>query len=179
MANNARIFAINAHDEQMYGDRPYSYHLDMVAAYLAPYGKDVLIIGYLHDVIEDTSSDRGQIESEFGPLVAECVTILTDEPGSSRAERKAKIYAKLAKVPGRAELALIVKAADRLANVQACIDDDKQSLLATYRNEHPTFRNAAYRSGLCDPFWFQLDNLLGEDVRSSPDPGEGHTSAIA
>ena len=64
---------------------------------------------HLHDVIEDTSIDREIIESEFGPLIAEYVTILTNEPGSDRAERKTKTCVRLAKVSGPAELALIVK----------------------------------------------------------------------
>ena len=58
------------------------------------------------------------------------------------------------------ELALIVKAADRLANVRACVADGNQRLLEVYRSEHPTFSRAAYRPSLCDTLWAELDSLL-------------------
>jgi len=76
----------------------------------------------------------------------------------------------LAAVTGPNEITLVVKTADRLANVRACVADDKQSLLAVYLSEHPVFRKSAYRSGLCDPLWDELDDLLsntGLDVNGS------------
>ena len=93
--------------------------------------------------------------------LAACVALLTDQPGANRKERKAAAYAKLAQVSGPLELALIVKAADRLANVRASVKDDNARMLQVYRGEHPTFRQAAYRPGLCDPLWSELDALLG------------------
>ena len=36
---NARGFAIDAHADQLYGSKPYSVHLDAVAAIAAPYGE--------------------------------------------------------------------------------------------------------------------------------------------
>ncbi len=36
----ARAFALEAHGEQKYGDHPYAYHLDAVAAIAAPYGEE-------------------------------------------------------------------------------------------------------------------------------------------
>lgn len=160
MIPQARSFAINAHGDQRYGDRPYVFHLEAVAKLLAPHGETAQVIGYLHDVIEDTAVTKEQIQQHFGELVAECVSLLTDLPGANRQERKAKTYAKLAQVNGSAQLALIVKTADRLANVQACIADHKQTLWEVYRSEHPAFKQAAYRRGLCDPLWNQLDPLL-------------------
>jgi guanosine-3',5'-bis(diphosphate) 3'-pyrophosphohydrolase len=35
--NRARAFAVAAHGDQMYGDQPYSFHLDMVAEILAAF----------------------------------------------------------------------------------------------------------------------------------------------
>ncbi len=125
----ARNFAIERHADQCYGDRPYSFHLDQVANIASAYGDDAVIIAYLHDVVEDTDTSVEEIESLFGPLVSQCVAILTDEPGAHREERKAKTYKKMAKVSGELELALIVKAADRLANIKACVADGKVELL--------------------------------------------------
>lgn len=164
MLDTARSFAVAAHGEQMYGDRPYAYHLDAVAALLAPYGEEAQVVGYLHDVVEDTEATAAEVAARFGEHVAACVSLLTDEPGYNRKERKAKTYAKLAQVHGRAELALVVKAADRLANVRACVADRKRNLWEVYRSEHAVFKNATYRAGLCDPLWSELEVMLSESA---------------
>jgi len=158
--DQARSFAIAAHGEQKYGDHPYSYHLDAVAAIAGLYGDEAGVVAYLHDTVEDTNATLAEIENQFGTKVAACVALLTDEPGANRKERKAKTYAKLAKVSGPTELALLVKVADRLANVRACVQDRKASLWEIYRSEQTAFKQAAYRPGLCEPQWAELDQLL-------------------
>ncbi|HSV52314.1 MAG TPA: HD domain-containing protein, partial [Burkholderiaceae bacterium] len=158
--DRARAYAIEMHGAQMYGLRPYAYHLDAVAGLLAPYGEEAQAVGYLHDVVEDTPATVAQVRSRFGAVVAACVALLTDEPGANRKERKAKTYAKLAKVTGEEELALLVKTADRLANVRECVADANGELWRMYRGEHAIFRSSAYRAGLCDPLWSELDELL-------------------
>jgi (p)ppGpp synthase/HD superfamily hydrolase len=163
MQQQAREFAIKAHGDQKYGDQPYSVHLDAVAALAAPYGNDAVVVAYLHDAVEDTPTTPQQIETEFGAKVAACVALLTDEPGANRKERKAKTYAKLATVSGETELALIVKAADRLANVRACVANNLERLWNVYHSEHSAFKSAAFREGLCDPLWSELDRLLAND----------------
>ena len=162
MRQQARAFAIAAHAEQKYGDRPYSFHLDAVAALAGPYGEEAVVVAYLHDTAEDTPTTIEEIESKFGPRVAACVALLTDEPGANRKERKAKTYAKLAGVHGPNELALLVKAADRLANVRACVQDRKKSLWQVYQSEQAAFKSSAYRAGLCEPLWAELEVLLAE-----------------
>ena len=158
--DQARSFAIAAHGTQMYGAHPYSYHLDAVAAIAGDYGEAAVVTAYLHDTVEDTDATLAQVEKEFGSDIAACVDLLTDADGANRKARKAKTYAKLAQVSGPLELALIVKAADRLANVRACVHDQNERLLQIYRGEHEEFRLAAYRSGLCDVLWTELDALL-------------------
>lgn len=160
MPSTARTFALDAHGDQRYGDHPYADHLAAVAELLVPFGEDAVRIGYLHDVVEDTAITLDELRTEFGDVVACCVALLTDEPGESRKERKAKTYAKLDQVGPELELALTVKAADRLANVRACIADGKAELLSVYRREHPAFRSAAYRPGRCERLWQELDTLL-------------------
>ena len=158
----ARDFAIKHHGEQRYGDQPYAHHLDAVVALLEPYGEVAQVIGYLHDVVEDTAVTLEQIKSLFGSLVAGAVGILSDQPGADRKERKRKTYALMARVTGELEIALLVKTADRLANVQACVDHDRTDKLRMYQQEHPTFRQAVYRQGLCDDLWERLDGLMAE-----------------
>ena len=160
MIDEARTFAEQAHGQQRYGDHPYVHRLDAVAALLAPYGEEAQAIGYLHDVVEDTNVTEAEVRSRFGELIASCVSLLTDEPGTSRKERKARTYEKLSRVTGPTELALVVKAADRLANVRACVVDGNERLLDVYRSEHTAFKAAAYRTGLCDSMWIELDAAL-------------------
>jgi (p)ppGpp synthase/HD superfamily hydrolase len=156
----AREFAVRAHGEQRYGDQPYSVHLDAVAELAAPFGEQAQVVAYLHDAVEDTAVSLDEVRAKFGELVSECVGLLSDAPGANRKERKAKTYARLAQVQGRAQLALIVKAADRLANVRACVREGNAGLWRMYQSEHEVFRAAAYRAGQCDEIWLELDQLL-------------------
>lgn len=158
MRDRARDFAIAAHGDQKYGDRPYSHHLDAVAEIVKGYGDHAVMVAYLHDVIEDTAVNVDEILWLFGYHVAECVALLTDEPGANRKERKKKTYAKLSQ--SGSELALIVKAADRLANVRACVADGNKKLFEMYKKEHADFRAAVYRPVICDQIWAELDSLF-------------------
>lgn len=158
----ARTYAVTLHGDQRYGTHPYVHHLDAVTALLQPYGPQAQIVGFLHDVVEDTEATVDDVRRRFGNLTADCVALLSDAPGATRKERKAKTYAALAQVNGEQELALLVKAADRLANVRACVADGHRALWDTYRGEHPTFKAAAFRPGQCDPLWAELDTLLSD-----------------
>ncbi len=160
--DQARRYALDAHGDQRYGIYPYAVHLDAVVEHLQPYGETAQVIGYLHDVVEDTDVQLTDLEEKFGAEVAQCVGILTDEPGKTRKEKKTRTYEKMQAVEGPATLALIVKAADRLANIEACIRDDRPDKLAMYREEHPIFREAAYREGMCDDLWKPMDELFNE-----------------
>jgi len=156
----ARAFAVAAHGDQRYGDRPYIVHLDAVAEMVRPYGSEAERIGYLHDVAEDTRVTLDDLRHQFGAAVAEHVALLTDEAGGNRAERKSRSHAKLAKVPPELQLALIVKAADRLANLRESARAADPAKLEMYRSEHAEFRAAAYRAGLCDDLWREIDALV-------------------
>ena len=159
MKKKARDFAIKAHGGQMYGSLPYTAHLDAVATIVKEYGEAAEVIAYLHDVVEDTDVELDEIASEFGAFVSGCVAIVTDEPGASRKERKIKTYQKMSHVSGEEELALLVKAADRLANVRSCMAGGNTRLMATYRSEFPVFKRSAYRERLCDEIWSELQKI--------------------
>lgn len=161
MGPDPRRFAIEAHGDQTYGSAPYVVHLDEVAA-LVPEDPSLRAVAYLHDVLEDTPVSFTLLAQRFGPTIAEAVDLVTDPAGASRRERKARLHARLAGltlVSPASPLALHVKVADRLANVRACVrsGDDR---LDKYRREHGDFRPAAFRPGLCDALWNELDGLL-------------------
>lgn len=159
LVERARAFAIEAHGEQRYGSHPYHVHLDAVAELVKDHGEEAQALAYLHDVVEDTPVQIDAIAEAFGPRIAACVAILTDEPGDSRQERKQKTYARMASVSGDLELALIVKAADRLANMRACVADGNDALLAVYKEEFAAFREAARREGLCWNLWHEMERI--------------------
>jgi guanosine-3',5'-bis(diphosphate) 3'-pyrophosphohydrolase len=125
----ARAFAIEVHGGQQYGKHPYAFHLDQVADIAWHYGPEAEVLAYLHDTVEDTSATLDEVRERFGSFIADCVALLTDQPGANRKERKAKTYVKLAEVHDERQLALVVKAADRLANVRACVVDGNERLL--------------------------------------------------
>lgn len=160
MKKLARHFAIESHGHQRYGQQPYIAHLDAVAMLLTPYGEEAQVIGYLHDIVEDTPVTIAEIAEKFTPFISRCVGLLTDAPGESRKERKTKTYARLRGVEGDEQLALIVKTADRLANVTASFRDDNQRLLTMYADEHAVFESSVFRPDLCDPLWAELNSLL-------------------
>ena len=160
MKEKARNFAIAAHGNQKYGSHPYSVHLDAVAKIARPFGETAEVIAYLHDVVEDTEISTKEVEAQFGKLVADAVAILTDQPGKDREERKSKTYAKMSSVSGETEIALVVKAADRLANMRACVDGNYPKRLAMYKSEHPTFKASAFRPDACNEIWSELETIF-------------------
>lgn len=161
ISSRARDFAAKAHAGQMYGpDESYMVHLDAVVKLVGDDIEAAKAIAYLHDVVEDTGVDIHDIGLRFGGFVADCVSLVTDEPGANRKERKAATHAKLAKVKYPFYLALVVKAADRCANVEACIRKGNTGLLKMYQDEQEAFRGAVYRPGLCDHLWQRIDNAL-------------------
>ncbi|MFM7541536.1 MAG: HD domain-containing protein [Planctomycetota bacterium] len=165
LVKKARDFAEKAHADQKYGMGPYLRHLEDVAAIAAHHGPEAMAISFLHDVLEDVKGcSIEQLEEQFGHKIAKCVAICTDEPGETRMERKQRTNLKMAAVSGEWEVALVVKAADRLANVResarSALLDPGNKHLPRYRTEHPEFRKAAHRPGLCDAIWEELDRLL-------------------
>lgn len=161
----ARAFALKRHATQSYGAppfpvQPYSYHLEAVASIARPYGAFAELLAWLHDVKEDGHAVLPEVVTRFGSLAGDGVELLSDLPGATRKERKAATYARLATVAGPLVAALIAKVADRLGNVRQCIADGNHRLLNMYRSEHAAFRAAAYRPGLCDELWAELDALL-------------------
>ena len=159
MKEKARKFAIERHGDQKFGEYPYFMHLDEVANIAKDYGENAEIVAYLHDVIEDTKTDIREIENEFGCFIANCVSILTDESGQNRKERKMKTYLKMSKVSSDFEVALIVKAADRLANLKACIRANNDNLLNMYKSESQVFKQSVYRENICEPLWQEIEKI--------------------
>lgn len=162
----ARQLAIAAHGDQAYGNKPYEYHLCAVVDVLKRFGASLddtdtaplLIAAWLHDSLEDTSLSRDEVERQFGAEVAELVWRVTDEPGATRKERKPATYRKTREN----ETAIVLKLADRIANVEASLETSSE-LLSMYRREQPEFKAALHSASTGDlaaRMWDHLDQLL-------------------
>lgn len=123
LVERARRYAEHAHGAinhvRKYSGRPYTEHLERVAARVAAVTKDrnAIAAAWLHDVVEDTPTTPEQIEREFGAAVAELVAALTDAPREvgNRARRKAVDRERIANAPAAAHT---VKLADLIDNAE-------------------------------------------------------------
>lgn len=171
LLEQARAVAIAAHGEQRYGAQPYEHHLEGVVEVLQRYGASIddpataplIVAGWLHDVLEDTPLMREDLKTQFGPEVAEMVWLVTDEPGASREDRKPATYRKTKEN----ELAVILKLADRIANVEEGIAT-KSNKLGMYRREQGEFSGIlrdATQHPMAVAMWKHLDELLQSSRR--------------
>jgi (p)ppGpp synthase/HD superfamily hydrolase len=85
LTRRAERFATIKHGDQMYGDKPYTYHLQAVVdnVKLRMKGHPLLhiyiVVAWLHDVMEDCGVTLQQLVDEFGLDIAFAVQDLTKE----------------------------------------------------------------------------------------------------
>ena len=130
MTNKARDFAIKWHGDQMYGDKPYVYHLDHVAEIVSKSNQDrssgtlqwLLEVAYLHDVMEDCGVTYYQLADLFGVEVGHSVDLLT--------KSKDVLYEDYIRRIKENFYAKAVKIADTKANLrQSILDNDKNRIV--------------------------------------------------
>ena len=157
-SKEARALAIAAHGDQKYGDSPYIKHLEDVQGVVRRFGfaadREIVLGAWLHDTLEDTKLDAEEIRSKFGAEVLDIVTRVTDMPGSSRKERKAKTYPK---IKGHLK-ATIVKLCDRIANVEASRSVPEK--MKVYSGEQLSFSNGVSSPKMAAILWAYLGELI-------------------
>lgn len=162
LLDRAWKFAINAHGDQKYGNEfPYRLHLLFVVKTLKEFGFTnvaILATGVLHDTLEDTQATYEELVTFFGVIIADSVAALTEPKGGNRKWRHEQTYPRTA----QNTYAIIVKLADRIANVEV-----GGSKVGMYRKEHAFFKHSLYGkdTALCyadqiSRMWNHLDNLL-------------------
>jgi guanosine-3',5'-bis(diphosphate) 3'-pyrophosphohydrolase len=146
----AREFAVRCHGEQLYGDRPFVYHLDQVAENAKKHGGDTdnIISCYLHDVLEDTNVTYHTVQDLFGSRIAGVVDLVTNRGSKELTFNRIRRNAD----------AVFVKLCDRLANVSN-LDKNKM-----YKKHHKVFREILWREGEYSDLWEQIDTILERSV---------------
>jgi (p)ppGpp synthase/HD superfamily hydrolase len=121
LITRASEFAARAHATQRRkgaAQEPYINHLAEVALLLAEAtgGEDAVLIaaGWLHDTLEDTDTEREQLERLFGPEVASVVAEVTDDKALPKVDRK---RLQIEKTPGKSTRARMLKIADKTSNL--------------------------------------------------------------
>jgi (p)ppGpp synthase/HD superfamily hydrolase len=100
------------------GDIPFVTHPIEVACLLHEAGcrEEVVAAGALHDVMEDTDAEPGELEERFGPEVARLVAAVSDDPSiEDDARRKAALREQVA---GAGEQAAAIFAADKVSKAR-------------------------------------------------------------
>jgi len=119
--DKALIFAARAHRSQYRKgtDIPYITHPMAMAAMLVEMGcaDELVVAALLHDVVEDTPVTLAEVETAFGPQVAELVQGVSEPDRSvSWEERKAQTLHKLREAPLAVKL---LACADKLHNIRS------------------------------------------------------------
>jgi (p)ppGpp synthase/HD superfamily hydrolase len=120
LTRDALAFANERHAGQIrdLDDLPFVTHPVEVACLLhdAGYQDEVVAAGVLHDVLEDTDADHGELEVRFGRRVADLVEAVTDDPSiANDAERKAALRRQVA---AAGECAAVIFAADKVSKAR-------------------------------------------------------------
>ncbi|WP_245608497.1 RelA/SpoT family protein [Stenoxybacter acetivorans] len=124
LLNAACDFGIAAHQGQFRNSgAPYITHPMTVAAQLAQWHVDVqgLCAGVLHDVLEDTGTNKPQIAAAFGEVIADMVDGLSKLEKleyNDQAEAQAESFRKLILAMVKDVRVIIVKLSDRLHNMR-------------------------------------------------------------
>jgi (p)ppGpp synthase/HD superfamily hydrolase len=97
---------------------PYVVHPLEAASLLerANYPDEVVAAAVLHDVLEDTATERSELEERFGPGVAELVALVSDDPSiEDRDAQRDDVRERVRRADGEATA---VYAADKISKVR-------------------------------------------------------------
>ena len=120
LARSAAAFARERHAGQrrQADGAEFVAHPLEVAALLerSHYPDHVVAAAVLHDVLEDTDAQRSDLESRFGPEVAELVALVSDDPAiADEEQRKDDVRERVRYAGGYAP---VVYAADKVSKVR-------------------------------------------------------------
>jgi hypothetical protein len=129
-----REMAISFHREQMYGDKPYVYHLDMVHDLTFRHGLPVEYqrAAYGHDLLEDVGwITMALLQSWFGFKEAKLISHVSTSGINRKQRTERKIQTLLANPEG-----INLYMADRIANYGHALRTNNLKKLAMYAEEY-------------------------------------------
>jgi hypothetical protein len=125
----AHCFAVMAHAGQTdKSGHPYIEHALRVSANCSWHSVEAMIVGALHDVVEDTKWEVGHIEAKFGRRIATAVDAITHREGESRDDYMLRV-----KRNGLARAAKISDLRDNLSPDRWIDDERHERRTALYR----------------------------------------------
>jgi (p)ppGpp synthase/HD superfamily hydrolase len=174
---DTRMYSFFLHRNQTYDGKCYLLeHVDRVVMEILKHS-DVIITAcemfgctpmeivqatYLHDTIEDCGVTFNDIKHEFGITVAELVYAVTNGMGRNRKERAKQPYSIMATTT---PCAIIIKLADRLANVKTKNVDKHSRMYLVYKGEFKEMYHMLYNeSKYAISMWGKLAYLLQIDL---------------
>jgi (p)ppGpp synthase/HD superfamily hydrolase len=144
------------------------------------YPDRVVAAAVLHDVLEDTGAERGELEARFGTEVAQLVSTLSDDPAVSDAEaRKDEVRERVRRTGG---CAAAIYAADKVSKVRelrmllvvGISEEEAQIRLKRYRRSLRMLEETIPGSRLVELLRFELEaleRLPPEEPPSIPSAG--------
>ena len=131
----------------------------------ARYPDQVVAAGVLHDVLEDTATERDEIEVAFGREVADLVEAVSDDPAiEGEEEQKSEVRDRVRR---RGGYAAAIYAADKVSKVRelrtriatGAAPDEVAAKLARYRKSLAMLDEAIPGSHLVELLRFELEAL--------------------
>lgn len=164
LVREAYSFAASAHEGQTReSGEAYIRHPLEVAAILAEMDLDVesIVAALLHDVVEDTSVTRDEVERRFGKEIANLVdgvTKLSRIPYQSKELHQAESLRKMFLAMADDLRVILIKLADRLHNMRTLrhVDEERQKRIA--RETVEIYAPLAHRLGMSALKW-ELEDL--------------------
>lgn len=162
----AEAFALERHGKQKHGSLMIEEHLrDVVENVRKHYDphvntsdpEEVIAAAWMHDIMEDTSTDSDEIEAMFGERVAHIVGLLTDKQGYNRLERHLYTYHMIRTDND----ALLIKLCDRRHN-QARSLAHGEHWMAMYLKEYTYFKFALWTPHKFKHLWLELDSQYAQ-----------------
>jgi len=147
-------FSREMHKDQLRrSGEPYLIHPLNVAWLLADLNFDqtCVAVGLLHDVLEDTLTNREVLEKEFGPEIAELVDGVTKigrHEYVRRDEAQAETFRKMILASAKDIRVILVKLADRLHNMQTLEPLTPESRRRISRETLEIYAPIAHRLGM-------------------------------
>jgi (p)ppGpp synthase/HD superfamily hydrolase len=174
--NNAKLFAIAAHSatgqKRKYTDEPYWHHPQNVARWVATTDQalkmpEIIAAAWLHDVVEDTEISIAEIDSLFGPKVAQLVAEVTDiskKEDGNRVARKAidRVHLSMASAEGQT-----IKLADLIDNSESIVERDPE-FAKVYMKEKTALLKVLIAG---DQFLYKTASAIVQDYYKKQDNG--------